>query len=266
MGKAVAKKTSAQLATVDEAILLQDAGVGMEGMDQEDFMIPRISILQQGSPQVDKNDGKYVEGAEAGDIFNTVSRTVISGDKGILAIPIKYRRAYIEWKPRDAGGGLIKDHGSDSSVLDDCDQDSKTFRHVTKDGNEIVTTAEYYIFIINGSYEPALLSMAGSQLKKARRWNSMTNQLKLAKPDGSGFFNPAMFYSGYQMTTVPEKNEKGTWFGWDIQMLHGENGGIIKNIPNGSDIYMAARSFKETIQKGSVRVAPDESPIEEEAF
>jgi hypothetical protein len=266
MGKAVTKKNSQQLATIDDSMLLDDAGVGMEEMDQQDLMIPRLSILQSMSPQVNKRDGQYVEGANAGDIFNTVSRTVVSGEKGILAVPIKYRRALIEWKPRASGGGFVRDHGNDNAVLEDCDQDKETFRHITKDGNEIITTAEYYVFIINGSYEPALLSMAGSQLKKARRWNSMTNQLKLMKPDGSGFFNPAMFYSGYQLTTVPEENDKGNWYGWDIEMLHGENGGIIKNIPNGSDIYMAARSFKETIQKGSVKTAPHETPTEEEAF
>ena len=266
MGKAVTKKKSQKLATIDESMLLADAGAGSEEMDQQDLMIPRLSILQSMSPQVNKRDGQYVEGAEAGDIFNTVSRTVVQGDKGILAVPIKYRRALIEWKPRSSGGGFVRDHGSDNSVLDNCEQDKDTFRHITDDGNEIVTTAEYYVFIVNGSYEPALLSMAGSQLKKARRWNSMTNQLKLMKPDGSGFFNPAMFYSGYQLTTVPEENDKGTWFGWDIEMLHGENGGIIKNLKNGSDIYMAARSFKDQLQTGSVKTAPHEIPTEEEAF
>ena len=89
MGKAVTKKKSQQLATIDDSMLLDDAGVGMEEMDQQDLMIPRLSILQSMSPQVNKRDGQYVEGANAGDIFNTVSRTVVSGEKGLLAVPIK---------------------------------------------------------------------------------------------------------------------------------------------------------------------------------
>jgi len=265
--KNVAKKKETSVALVDESILLQDQGSGAEGMDSQDFMIPRISILQQMSPQVNKRDGQYVEGAEAGDIFNTVTRTATQGDKGITVVPIKYRRAYIEWKPRSSGGGFVRDHGTEGSVLDNCEQDPETFRHVTGDGNEIVTTAEYFIFTVNdsGVYEPALLSMTGSQLKKARRWNSMMNQLKVTLADGN-VISPALFYSGYQLTTVPEENDKGTWFGWEVEMLHGDNGGILENMDNGSDIYMAARSFKDQIQTGQVKVAPDQDSSQEEAF
>ena len=59
--KNVAKKKETSVALVDESILLQDQGSGAEGMDSQDFMIPRISILQQMSPQVNKRDGQYVE-------------------------------------------------------------------------------------------------------------------------------------------------------------------------------------------------------------
>ena len=268
MAKDVAKKKENVVSLIDESILLEDQGSGAEGMDSQDFMIPRISLLQQMSPQVNKRDGEYVEGAEAGDIFNTVTRTATSGDKGIMVVPIKYRRAYIEWKPRTSGGGFIRDHGNDSEILDKCEQDKETYRYITEDGNEIVTTAEYYVFTINGEgiYEPALLSMTGSQLKKSRRWNSMMNQLKIKTSSGT-MFSPALFYSGYQLTTVPEENDKGTWFGWEVEMLHGANGGIIENVDNGTEIYMAARSFKDSIQQGQVKGTPEEtSSGEEEAF
>ena len=36
----------------------------------EDFAIPFIRVLQSNSPQVNKQKGEYVEGAEVGKLFN----------------------------------------------------------------------------------------------------------------------------------------------------------------------------------------------------
>lgn len=264
--KAVAKKKAVELSLVSNDILLQDDGSGLESVDSQDLMIPRIALLQSGSPQVEKRNAQFIEGAEVGHIFNTVTRSVTDGEKGITVVPIKYRRAYIEWKPRSVGGGFVKDYGNDATILDSCEQDKETFRHITSDGNEIVTTGEYFIFLIgeNGAYEPAVLSMTGSQLKKSRRWNSMMNQLRLEKPDKTGYFTPAMFYSAFHLTTVPEENDKGTWFGWDIGMLYGDKGGIINNLAGGEEIYMAARAFKERAAQGDVQVHDGDDASEED--
>jgi hypothetical protein len=263
--KKVAKKEATELTVVSDDILFEDQGAGQEGIDSQDLMIPRITILQSMSPQVNKRDGKHVEGAEVGDIFNTVSSEANDGATGITVVPIKYRRAHIEWKPNR--GGFVRDHGSDSSILEQCTQE-EDYTQRLENGNEIVVTAEYFLFVVkeDGSYAPALLSMTSSQLKKARRWNSMMNQLKLKKPDGSGLFTPAMFYSSYKLTTVPEENDQGSWFGWDIEMCDGDSGGILKSLDNGQEIYMAARSFKESIASGEVKVAPEQSSEEEAPF
>ena len=260
MANEVANKKENSVAKFDPAILVEDAGVGQESMDREDYMIPRLQILQSLSPQVNKRDGAHIEGAEAGFILNTVTREAYDGEKGIVVIPINYRRAYIEWKPRGAGGGLIRDHGNDSSILQDCTRDEETFRDLTKDGNEIVTTAEYYCYVVDvhtGVFTQALIAMSSSQLKKARRWNSMIAQLQIENPKG-GLFNPACFWNAYKLTTIPEENDKGSWFGWQIdQMFDSSSGGIIKNIHNGQDIYLAARAFRDQIKQGGVNVSPD---------
>ena len=50
MSNQVAKKQESG-ALVDVNILLEDSGAGMENMSSDDMMIPRLSILQQMSPQ-----------------------------------------------------------------------------------------------------------------------------------------------------------------------------------------------------------------------
>ena len=256
MAKSVAKKKDNVVALVNDDMIFEDQGAGAENISSQDLMVPRITILQSMSPQVNKRDGKYLEGAEVGHIYNTVANEAFDGEQGITVVPIKYRRANIEWKPNR--GGFVRDHGSDGSILEQSTQE-EDYTQRLDNGNEIVVTAEYFLFVLgeNGAYDPALLSMTSSQLKKARRWNSMMNHLRIAKPDGSGIFNPAMFYSSYKLTTVPEENDQGSWFGWDVECLDGDAGGILKSLKNGQGIYMDARSFKDKVTDGRVSAEPE---------
>jgi hypothetical protein len=172
-------------------------------------------------------------------------------------VPISYRRTHLEWKPDR--GGLVKDHGNDPFILTTCKQNElgKYFNDV---GNEVVPTAEYMVYVIDGTlYSPAMISMASSQLRKAKQWNSMINRLQIPRPDGEGVMNPAMFWTAYKLTTVPQKNDNGTWFGWNIEILFdAKSGGILEKLPNGQDIYLAARKFKSKVTSGEVNVSPDE--------
>ena len=65
----------------------QDAGKGLGVLGQEDLALPFLKILGQLSPEVNKRDGKYVEGAEPGMIYNSVSHQLFDGEKGINVIP-----------------------------------------------------------------------------------------------------------------------------------------------------------------------------------
>ena len=47
--------------------------MGAQNISQEDLALPFLKILGQLSPEVNKRDGKYVEGAEPGKIINTVT-------------------------------------------------------------------------------------------------------------------------------------------------------------------------------------------------
>lgn len=259
MAKIVKKQNTEVAKKIDASLIIEDAGTASEGMTQEDMMIPRLSILQALSPQVNKRDGSYVEGAEAGHIYDTVSNTVFDGEKGITVLPISYRRAHVEWKADR--GGFVADHGNDASVLTGCEnQDGKM---ITDQGTEIVVNAEYFLFVIDkdGGYTPAVLSMSSSQLKKSRRWNSMINRLQIPHPtEENATINPAMFWTAYQLTTVPEENDKGSWFGWNIEMLYdAKSGGIMDQVTNGVNIYLDARDFKAKISTGDVKATPAQS-------
>lgn len=232
----------------------QDAGAGQEGMTSQDMSIPRLSILQDLSKQVKKQEPEYIKGAETGQICDAVTETLWDGETGILVVPISYRRAHLEWKPDR--GGFVKDHGVDDAILAKCTKGPKG-ENILPDGNRISVSAEYFIFLINeetGAQTPYLVSMSGSQMKKARRWNTTMNQFRVPK-EGGGDFNPAMFYRAYRLTTIPEKNDRGSWFGWkvtpEINVLDMENGG---------NIYLAAREFRKQVAAGAVTAAAPHEP------
>jgi hypothetical protein len=255
--KALVPKASRTLATTAQPdiadLLAQDAGAGQENMDRNDYAIPRLRILQDLSAQVKKTEAGYIKGAEAGMLCDTVSEELWDGDEGVLVIPVSYRRSHIEWKLREKGGGIVKDHGPDGAILDQCTQDDRK-RNILPNGNQIVVVAEYFVFLLteDGGHQPYVLGLAGTQLKKSRRWNTMINQLRIPNPSGEGTINPAMFYRTYRLSTEPERNDQGSWFG-----LHITPDKPTVELDNGVEIYMAAREFRKQVQSGNVKVAAD---------
>ena len=69
MNQVTTKKEGA-LATFD---MEADAQQGAQNISQEDLALPFLKILGQLSPEVNKRDCKYVEGAEPCKIINTVT-------------------------------------------------------------------------------------------------------------------------------------------------------------------------------------------------
>ena len=246
---AASKKELAVSADIN-ALMADDAGVGQESMDRSDYAIPRIKILQDLSPQVKKTEQGYIKGAEAGMICDPISEQVFDGEKGVLVIPISYRRSHIEWRPREKGGGIVADHGADGKILEQTRKDDRG-RAVLPNGNQITINAEYFIFLVDeetGSYTPYVLGMAGTQLKKSRRWNTMINQLRIANPNGESTINPAMFYRSYKLSTEPERNDQGSWFGWHITPDKPTT-----ELPDGVQLYLAAREFRKQVAAGAVQ-------------
>ena len=72
-----------------------DADKGAQNITQEDLALPFLKVLMPLSPEVNKRDGKYVEGAEPGMIFNSVTKELFDGAKGINILPCHYLKQYV---------------------------------------------------------------------------------------------------------------------------------------------------------------------------
>lgn len=195
------------------------AGAGTENVNNDDLQIPFLQIIQSNSAEVDEGHPdhalKAITGAKSGDIINTVSREVVSsGDTPLKVIPIKYEKAYVEWKPRSQGGGMIGVHGSE--ILSQTSKNDLG-KEVLSNGNEIVPTAYYSVmYEEEGNWIKAIIAMQATQLKKSRAWLSKITSIQLEKEDGTKFQAP-MFSHSYLLSSVRESNNLGSWYGWKIE-------------------------------------------------
>ena len=109
------KKTEAPLpANVFE----EDAAKGLGNISQQDLALPFLKVLQQLAPEVNERDGKYVKGAKAGMIYNSVTGELYDGVEGIEVIPAFYKLEYLEWKDRGEGlGAPVAIYPSSSDIM-----------------------------------------------------------------------------------------------------------------------------------------------------
>jgi len=234
----------------------EDAAKGLGAIGQEDLALPFLKILGQLSPEVNKRDGKYVEGAEPGMIFNSVSGELYDGVKGLDVIPAFYKLEYIEWKDRGEGPGApVAIYDSSSDIMSKTKPDAN-YKDRLPNGNYIEKTASHFVIITGDSPATALISMKSTQLKISRKWNSMMSGIKLKGKNG--LYTPASFSHIYKLKTTQMSNDKGTWFGWEVSKV-----GPITD----ASIYQQAKTFSESISKGAVKAKHgEEKPAESKSI
>ena len=248
MNQVAEKKTAGLPSNIFE----EDAAKGLGKLGQEDLALPFLKILGQLSPEVVKRDGKYVEGAEPGMIFNSVSGELYDGMKGITVVPCFYKLEYIEWKDRGEGsGGPVQIHDSSSDIMSQTKTDAN-YKDRLPNGNYVEKTASHFVLITNPTAATALISMKSTQLKISRKWNSMMAGIKMKGKNG--MFTPASFSHEYRLRTVQQSNDKGTWFGWEVQKI-----GPVSN----AELYQQAKAFAESISKGDVKAKHGETDKKE---
>ena len=220
-----------------------DSGKGLGKLTQEDLALPFLKILGQLSPEVNKRDGKYVKGAEPGMIFNSVTGELYDGAKGIQVVPCHYRLEYIEWRDRGEGSGApVAIHSSSSDVMTKTTRDA-SFKDRLPNGNYIERTASHFVIVNGQTPSTALIAMKSTQLKISRKWNSMMAGIRLKGKNG--LFTPASFSHIYQLKTIQQSNDKGTWFGWEVSKI-----GPVQD----TTLYQQAKTFAENVSKGDVKV------------
>ena len=220
-----------------------DAKLGLENMDQDDLALPFLKLLQNSSDETKKKHSSYVDGAEPGMFYNTVTKKLYDGAKGIEVIPCFYKLTFPEWAPfeRREGRPVSPDRGAD--VLSQTKKDASG-KDVLTNGNIIIKTANHFIIILTESgIDKALVAMKSTQLKVSRGWNSMMKSI--TEKGKNGTFNPPSFSHIYQLRST-EVTGNFTWYGYNVKLLR-----KVDNV----DLYQQAKAFHTSIKGGQGKAA-----------
>lgn len=223
-----------------------DSQDGFENVGARDVVMPRLTILQDMSDQLKKNKPEYIKGAEAGMFCNTATGLILPNP--LPLIPCFYAMVYLEWAPRSTGKGLIRNYGTDASILDKTERDDKN-KAILKNGNFIAETATYFVLYQDedGDWNQGFLPLASTQIKNSKRWMSKLKAEKIARADGTKF-NPAIYYRSWLASPVEESNNEGDWFGWSF-----EPGEPINEIDPSKELLAVAKEFCRQAKVGLVR-------------
>lgn len=236
-----------------------DAFFGIDtGMDQvtsEDVALPRYTILQGLSPQVNSRKDEYVEGAQMGMILNTASNKVVNTQRLVFAY---YQRRNIEWTPRErpcpftdlpqvTGGGLYKDYGTDDSVLAECRRWEENGSLWTPRGNELVVTGTWYV-VDPDTLSMGWIGMGKTQLTPSKKLLAGIRDEKFVHPT-KGLQPAPMFYRVWEMSTKLREHDGNEWFVWQ----HKPAERIQENV-NGKAILEVCREISRTIREGEMTI------------
>lgn len=244
----------------------ENAGAGFEEAGANAYAIPFLYILQSGSPQCKRSDPAYIPGAEEGMLLNTVTGQIIearvsaqSPNVGALFVPAHYAARYIEWKPRESGGGFVQEHPPTTPLAGQTTKDEKN-RDKLANGNNLVDTRNHYGIIIGAlnlegqpvpdfEPQPIVVSMSSTQVKKSRNWMSKMSAQKIRV--GTTFKSAPMFGYIWRLQTVPEKNDQGSWYGWRVEAF-----GPVTD----PALFTAAKEFRDAVVAGRAQAV---QPLDE---
>jgi|TARA_R100000734_G_C3306953_1_gene97461 hypothetical protein len=226
------------------------AGAGFEEATADSYAIPFMQILQKMSDQTDPGHASYIEGGKAGMFANLTTTKIYDGKKGILVIPCHYSRKFVEWVPREKGGGLRGLHSPDSDVVQNANPDPKNpLELLTDEGNLLKDTRYHFVLnVTDGSPEPVIFTMKSSQIKKSRAWMTRMQNLTMARKDGTRFKAP-MFSHIWNLTTKQESNDRGSWYGLFIE---GE-----PTVISDMSLFKAAQEFRDMAMAGDAKISGD---------
>ncbi len=235
--------------TEDDLALMASSSEHAPTFDAKQLMTPYLTLVQGMSPYVKRNDPAYIEAAREGDIIDTLTLKIRAE---ALVVPVLYETHYTEWKPNR--GGMVKQWFTDDSGYKAASGDYGM--RVTAEGNEINETQTFYCLLIEGAVAmPVVVALAGSQAKKARRWNSLIGLVEIQGPNGTSF-TPPIYGKAYKLTSVSETattktGQQATFAGWKI-----EPDVMTLQLPNGRSIFAKAKLFRESLDRGEGRPAP----------
>lgn len=222
-----------------------------------DFAMPFFLIAQANSPQLKRQHEKYIPGLEAGDIFNTATGEYWRSGEGVVVIQSWFQKAWVEWIPRNDGGGWVATYTIDDPIQKTASwievEGKKIFR--LPNGHDLVETS-YHFVVLAETGEIGVVGMTSTSLACSRQWQTLLKRIKMPVR-GQMEIAPA-FARAFRLTTSYKTRDNNDWFVWTVADVGWAIGHPVWN----SSFQMAKRHFEEARDKGVVLGRPPDSAPE----
>ena len=236
---------------------------GFEDMDRSELAIPYVILLQAMSPQVQPGVDR-VEGAEAGYLMNTLTQEATPGNVGIHIVPLMREHMFVEYAPREAGGGVVSRRlPSDPLVRQLRSEQGRFGKLKSPTGNEITETFYLYCGVLENTDDEffsgiVLVSFTSTKIKAYQNIMTRLRSNSIVLEDGSRV-SPPLWANRLHLTTVQQKNNHGTFFNFKILPSEGTLRDSI--ISPDSPLLVEAESFISQISDG--KAAAESAPSDD---
>jgi len=224
-------KGEKQVAVVENSppAFLQHQGSdrGSEQMGREDITIPRLEIVQSLSKARKKTDPAFIEGAEEGTLYNSVTRELYGFEVNV--VPVFFLKEYLLWRDQKLGGGFGGGYPTELKA-----NEARDLRDKPEEW-EVVMTHQHFCLIQrpDGKLEEAAISMSKSKLKVSKKFNS------LVRVNGGDRFSRV-----YRIRGIADQNNQGQDF---YNLSVDTQPGFVTE-----PVYRAAERVYELIAQGGV--------------
>jgi hypothetical protein len=193
--------------------------------------------VTQGKPEFDP-------AARVGMIYDTGLQQ--GYPEGVQVVIAHFSNAYVEWSPRNANAKTppVAVHEDEAILLQTKRENGKD---MLPNGNYIADTMQFYAINLTAGGQKVFIPMTSTQLKYGKRLLGWTQALKVPRADGSQY-TPPIYYQTYNLTSMPDSNDKGSWMSWKI-----ERGPLLKDLEGFKETLAEVVSFREAIKRGEAK-------------
>jgi len=193
----------------------EDLAGGFENVTSKDFKIPIVRVLASGSPEIDEDDAKYVEGAKLGSLYNISTKEAFDGKEGIWVIPVSFHRKWVEFVPRDKGGGYVDEYEPNHSIVKNSVKAEKGTNKIIKSTGNILTETGYFPCLQvkdDGTVDQIVITVSSSAWNFSKDWLALMRSKKVYDENGKLYPKPPAFWSHmYRIGSHTVKNKEFNW-------------------------------------------------------
>lgn len=247
---------------------------GFENQTAADLVIPFLTLLQDLSPQTKKMKPEYIEGAEPGMLINSATGEIYKVP--LIFVPCITTREFLEWLPRNEGGGGGKgyrgSHTPESELVrlakDEAEKAGsskfKLFHPVNK--NIISETFTMFGYILNSidattPSEPIAISFWSTKIPVYKKFNYRLSTFKEA-PDAP------LYAHRVAISTVFETRDSGDSYNYVLEGAVEDDllKGLIPPTLDGKPhpMMVKGKEFSKLILSGAARAAHETRQDDEE--